>query len=39
MSAAEPTGNTLQRENQQLRARIAELERELVNITSRQKPP
>jgi two-component system, cell cycle sensor histidine kinase and response regulator CckA len=33
MSAAEPTGNALQRENQQLRARIAELERELVKIT------
>ena len=39
MSAAEPTGITLQRENQQLRARIAELERELGEITSLQKPP
>ena len=39
MSTAEPTGNTLQRENQQLRARIAELERELGKITSLQKSP
>ena len=39
MSTAEPTGNTLQRENQQLRARIAELERELGKCTSLQKPP
>jgi PAS domain S-box-containing protein len=39
MSAAEPTGSALQRENQQLRARIAELERELGKITSLQKPP